>query len=319
MKILICESLDYSQNAIESYSKIGNVVVADLDRNSLINTIKDFNIIVVRLRIVIDKDVYDAAPNLQFIVSPTTGTDHIDVLEAEKRGVEVITLKGETEFLSSIHSTAEHTWALLLSIVRNVTRASQDVLKGNWNRDAFKGHNFFKKKIAILGLGRVGNQVAKIANSFEMNVGYYDPFVTSNAFQKFESLEEILEWGDIVSIHIPLNNSTTNLLNKSNLKFLTKGSYIINTSRAGIWDENVILEMLESGNISGVATDVVSNETSINQMHPMIKFAKQNKGNLLITPHIAGATYESMHLTEQFLAEKLRSIVETKYGLQPIY
>ena len=314
MKILICESLDYSQKAIESYSMIGNVVVADLDRNTLIQTIKDFNIIVVRLRIVIDKDVFVAAPNLQYIVSPTTGTDHIDVLEAENRGVEVISLKGETEFLSSIHSTAEHTWALLFSLVRNVTSASKDVLKGNWNRDAFKGHNFFNKKIAILGLGRVGKQVAKIATAFEMNVGYYDPYVTLNTFQKFESLEEILEWGDIVSIHIPLNNSTINLLNKSNLKFLNQDSYVINTSRSGIWDESEILELLECGKISGVATDVISNETNINQMHPMIKFAEQNKGNLLITPHIAGATYESMQLTEQFLAKKLRRIVETKFG-----
>ena len=135
-----------------------------------------------------------------------------------------------------------------------------------------------------------------------------------NTFQKFESLEEILEWGDIVSIHIPLNNSTINLLNKSNLKFLNQDSYVINTSRSGIWDESEILELLECGKISGVATDVISNETNINQMHPMIKFAEQNKGNLLITPHIAGATYESMQLTEQFLAKKLRRIVETKFG-----
>jgi D-3-phosphoglycerate dehydrogenase len=315
MNTLIAESSEYSSKAITLYNRLGKVISADLkSRAELLLNVKDVEILIIRLHFHIDREIIDSAPKLKYIVSPTTGTDHIDIEYAASKNIKVITLKGESAFLDSIPSTAEHTIALLLALMRNIPASVKHTLEGNWNRNLFMGHNLKHQKIGIIGLGRVGKQVAGIYRAFGMEVSYYDPYVSNESYTRVYSLKKLLSQNDIISIHVPLNDETQYLLDKEILHAVQPHAYIINTSRAAIWDESIIIDMIHNNKIAGVATDVISNEqnTSLFSIHPMIKCATRYPEKLLITPHIAGATFESMRMTEEFVAEKLANLINEK-------
>ncbi|MGL2994914.1 2-hydroxyacid dehydrogenase [Flavobacterium sp. TSSA_36] len=305
MKIAITESQNFSKTGLEKLKTIADVQQYDFKTiKELIQRCKNVDVLFVRLRFKFTKEVLIQLPNVKFILSATTGTDHIDEDFFVKRGGKIICLKGETEFLEQIPSTAEHTWGLLLSLVKKIPFSFDEVKKGNWNRDSFKGNNLKNKKIAILGMGRVGKQVAKIANCFDMEVGFYDIKEVDVPYLKFDSPITLFEWADIISVHIPQNKSNENYIDKKLLSHINKTSVLINTSRGGIWDEDTLCEMIWNKEIKGVATDVLRNELD-NKIDKNGLVSLSQKGfPVIITPHIAGATIESMEMTEEFIVNK---------------
>lgn len=305
MKIVITESQNFSKIGFEKLKTIAEVQQFDFNTlEELIQRCKNVQVLFVRLRFKFTKEVLIQLPNLKFILSATTGTDHIDEDFFLRRGGKIICLKGETGFLEQIPSTAEHTWGLLLSLVKKIPFSFDDVKNGNWDRDSFKGNNLKNKKIAILGMGRVGKQVAKIANCFDMQVGFYDIKEVDVPYLKFDSPTTLFEWADIISVHIPQNKSNENYIDKKLLSHINKTSVLINTSRGGIWDEETLYEMILNKEIKGVATDVLKNEldNKINK-NSLVTLAKKGFP-IIITPHIAGATFESMEITEEFIVNK---------------
>ncbi|MHB1277558.1 MAG: NAD(P)-dependent oxidoreductase [Bacteroidia bacterium] len=315
MNILITESQDYSQKAMAAYALIGKVETENLNKGELIKIIPDYEVIVIRLAHVLDKEVLNAAQKLRYIITPTTGLDHIDTSYCAAKGIQIISLKGEQEFLNGIPSTAEHSFALLLALVRNIPSAFHHVKEGKWDRQLFRGHNLQGRKIGILGMGRVGSQVAGFARAFGMEVLTFDP---SSAYvqpwmKQMDSAEELFSQSSILSIHIPLNQANIGFVSSARMELLPQASYLINTSRGDVWDENAVATALKSGKLGGVATDVITNETdpAKRKNNPLLQLAVEGY-NVLITPHIAGATYESMHLTEEFVADKFTALVNTK-------
>lgn len=306
MKIAITESENFSCGAINLLSKIGEVIALDCEtQDTMIENCQEAEAIFVRLKFRIDKRVIDSLPKLKFILSATTGTDHIDVPYFLQKGGEIICLKGETKFLESIPSTAEHTWGLLLALFKKIPSSFDHVKQGSWNRNLFKGNNLKNKKIAILGMGRVGKQVARYAECFDMEVGYYDIVDKEVTYKKFNAATELFQWADIISIHIPLNEANKNYINRELLSYAKTGVVFINTSRGGIWDENAIAENLFINRIHGVAVDVLGDEFDVAKItvNPLTALAKKGY-NIIITPHISGATFESMAMTEDFIAQK---------------
>jgi len=306
MKIAITESENFSCGAINLLSKIGEVIALDCEtQDTMIENCQEAEAIFVRLKFRIDKRVIDSLPKLKFILSATTGTDHIDVPYFLQKGGEIICLKGETKFLESIPSTAEHTWGLLLALFKKIPSSFDHVKQGSWNRNLFKGYNLKNKKIAILGMGRVGKQVARYAECFDMEVGYYDIVDKEVTYKKFNAATELFQWADIISIHIPLNEANKNYINRELLSYAKTGVVFINTSRGGIWDENAIAENLFINRIHGVAVDVLGDEFDVAKItvNPLTALAKKGY-NIIITPHISGATFESMAMTEDFIAQK---------------
>src|SRR5690606_23366548 len=190
-------------------------------------------------------------PGLVRIVSATTGHDHIDLSALEERGIQLTSLRGQEAFLQTIPSTAEHTWALLLALIRNLPAANEDVKGGNWNRDAFRGYQLKGKTIGIVGYGRTGKKVAEYARAFEMKVIFFDPFVTESTDEKVDALDTLLRRANIVSFHVHLTDATVHLLDKSNIQSLTKGAYLINTSRGKIWDEVAVSNAVRSSLVRG--------------------------------------------------------------------
>ena len=309
MKLLITESEHFSSKALVHLQQHFEVLVENIQsREELLLKSADCEILFVRLGFAMDEEVIQNAKNLKYILTATTGLDHIDVDYFESHGGQVISLKNEVDFLGTIPSTAEHTWTLILALLRKLPFAFEDVKQGNWDRNPFKGHNLKGKKLGILGLGRVGKQVARFAEAFEMEIGFYDTASITSNHTKFRSAQDLFEWADIITIHIPLTSENVGFVNQS-LFQNAKPLFIINTSRGGVWNENHMAALLKEQKILGLATDVLADEFDSNiSNNPLIVLAKQNY-NIIITPHIAGATFESMAMTEAFITQKFLQLI----------
>ncbi len=262
-----------------------------------------------------DSAKMDLCTNLKAIVSNTTGVPHIDVDAAQSRQISVFSLKDEQAFLATITPTAEHAWGLLLALTRNTVSAHRGVLAGNWNRRDYPGERMLSRmKLGIVGMGRLGSQVAKYGHAFGMNVAYFDPYVrpAGPATRRFDRIGELIAWSNIVTLHVPANEETRHLIDRPAFEAFTPGSYLINTSRGELVDEAALIDALSSGVLAGAATDVVDGEFDpgfqVND-HPLVDYARQND-NLLITPHIGGSTKDAWFETERrvidMVVEKFR-------------
>lgn len=244
--------------------------------------------------------------DIKAVVTATTGLDHINQTYCRDQLIDILSLQGETEFLQDVHATAEHTFALMLALLRKIPQAVEHTKEGGWDRYRFIGNELHGKTLGILGYGRVGKQVAQIAQAFGMSVWGYDKY---DDYRK-PSLKLFLEGSDALTIHVPLNDETRGMIGRDEIYSMPKGAYLINTSRGEVVDEVAVVDALEKGHLSGAALDVLRKEGSATTN--MWASAVQETENLIITPHIGGATHESMEKTEIFMAEKLKRWAQEK-------
>ncbi len=321
-RVLNVEPLGYSPAARARLEALVELVDGPFSRDQLLEAARSADGLIVRFGHRIDRELLSAASRLSVISSATTGVDHIDVETAAERGVTVLSLNGEREFLRTINATAEHTWALLLGLVRRIHRAHTHVEAGGWNRDLFRGNELSGRRLGILGFGRVGSQVCQYGLAFGMDVMAYDPHRDRwpEDAAHVPSLRLMLERSDVLSVHVPLGEDTRGMIGPAELEQLPPGAIVLNTSRGGIVDETALLAALESGRLAGAALDVLESESELRAggrggAQPLIDYAARND-NLLLTPHIAGATHESMARTEEFMARKLCAWFEQSGGTQ---
>ena len=302
------ESHDFPAEALASLEEIGNVQLADLDQSALAEAVAGFDVIWVRLRNQIHRDILNKATRLRAVVTPTTGLNHIDVDEAERRRIQVLSLRGETEFLKNVRATAELTIGVMLALLRRIPAAVFHTRGGGWERDRFRGGELFGKTVGVIGYGRLGRLVAGYLNAFGSRVLASDPNVRSSEVEPFVELvpmRELLSSADIVTIHVNLDHTTEGFFGQSEFESIKPGALLVNTSRGELLDEAALLTALQSGHIGGAALDVLRNEQNSNfGLNPLIEYSRKHE-NLLITPHIGGCTTESMAKTEIFLAEKV--------------
>lgn len=311
--ILVSESSNFSSVAAKRLQQAGRVIWADLDRPALLTAVSDADLLWVRLRNRIDREVIDAAPRLRAIATPTTGLNHIDLAHAGRRGIRIISLRGETAFLERIYATGEHTLALILALVRHVPESARQVTGGGWNRDLFRGRELHGKTAGIVGLGRVGRMVAGYLQALGMRVLAVDPALTESPVVGVQlvRLEELLGQSDLVTLHVALTDQTRGFLGKTEFARMKSGVWFVNTSRGELVDESALLTGLTEGRIAGAALDVLCDERSSGMKdHPLVAYARTHE-NLLITPHIGGCTLESMEQTEEFLAERVVSFLQS--------
>lgn len=299
------EVREFSPDALSLLEQYFDVHTLDSDRSALLRAVKDTDVLWVRLRHSIDSEVMDLAPNLKLIVSPTTGLNHIDEAECARRGISILSLRGETGFLREIRATAELTVGLMLSVMRHIPDAVVQVRQGDWNRDRFKGYELAQKRVGIVGHGRLGRLVAEYLQAFGCDVVACDPNPVEPPDVPLVTLTELLETSDIVSLHINLTTENEGFFDDGCFDSIKRGAWLINTARGELVDEAALLVALRSGRIAGAALDVLANEDSGGmQEHPLVAYARSHN-NLIITPHIGGATYESMAKTELFMTRKL--------------
>ncbi|MBM3186855.1 MAG: hypothetical protein FJZ67_11205 [Bacteroidetes bacterium] len=201
-----------------------------------------------------------------------------------------------------------------MSLIRNLPAAITDVRVGGWRRDLFIGHDLKGRKLGILGLGRIGKMVARYGQVFGMQVKFFDSDKTlfCEALERTNSIEELFSWSDILTVHVPLTAETQGLISKNLINKMQKTSYLINTSRGRIINETDLTAALNSKTISGAALDVLTgeHESEFPKASEIWKYAKTNN-NLIITPHIGGATYDSWEKTEFFICDKLSEYLES--------
>jgi D-3-phosphoglycerate dehydrogenase / 2-oxoglutarate reductase len=320
VRILVAESTGFSAAAKQRLRELGHVTLADLDQAALLGAVGSADVLFVRLRNRVNRNILAAAPFLRAVVSPTTGLDRLDLPALDARGIAVLSLRGELEFLRRVPATAEHTWALLLALARRLPAAAAAARSGDWDRDRFRGRELAGKTLGVVGLGRLGSMVAGYGAAFGMRVVAYDPYLdpwpaaaTSGGAgspgdvpERMPSLVALLEASDVVSLHVPLHDGTRGMLDVQALGHVKPGAVLVNTSRGDVVNEEALVEAVRSGRLAGAALDVVEGETGSGGpgASPAVRFAAGDD-RILVTPHIGGATLESMENTEIFMAEKL--------------
>lgn len=305
-RIVILEPENYPPRAFEILRLVGEVELNDGKQN-LGKLLSPATVLVLRLKFFVTREFLDQAPNVKVIATATTGLDHIDLATAAARGVAVLSLRGETAFLQTVTATAEHTWGLLLSLLRYIPEAHQSVINGQWDRSRFFGRELQGRTLGIVGLGRIGQMVARYGLAFRMKVIAHDPFQSEwiENVQRAANLDEVVAASDVLSIHVPLSEETKHLIGARQFASAKPGCIIVNTSRGSVLDEQSLLDALEQGHLGGAALDVIQNEyESVALRDRLIKYAATHR-NLLITPHLGGATTDSLEKVEIFMAEKL--------------
>ena len=315
-EILVAEPETYSKKCVDILSKVGRVTAKKMNRKELLSSIEKFDILVIRLETRVDRELIDRSKKLKIIGVAATGLDHVDVEYAGEKGITVVSLKGERKFLESVNATVEHTFALILSLVRKIPWTFEEVKQERWTRAPFFSLELNGKTIGILGLGRLGSKIAKIAKSFGMQVITCDPYVSKAAAEKIGARKvddgTLLVKSNLIVVCAALNPETVDLINSKEFMQMRLKPILINTARGKIVNEKALLEALEKGRISGAALDVLSNEVEADnplQKNPLVKYAREHD-NLIITPHLGGATFESMERTGIFIAERIKSLTK---------
>ena len=255
----------------------------------------------------------DLCPSLKIIATPSTGTNHINVEDGEKRGINVYSLKG-TDVINKIKASSEFTFNLILSTIRKTPYAFQGVLNGEWREleEKYRGRELNVLTLGIIGYGRIGSNLAKYAKAFYMNVLAYDPYVkiSNPVVQQCDSLHDLLPESDVVAVCVHLNEETKGMINASVFQQMKDGVCFINTSRGDVVNERDLIYYLETGKIQSAGVDVISDEfTGDKNKHPLIQHARKNN-NLIITPHIAGLTYDSERKAQTAAYEAIRKILD---------
>ncbi|MDP2910212.1 MAG: NAD(P)-dependent oxidoreductase [bacterium] len=307
LKILIGEPKNYSPEAISTYRKLGSVLIPK-SKKEFNGFLPQADVLVIRLGIRTDKKLLSKARNLKVIATNTTGLNHIDLEEAKRRGIAIISLRGHTAFLEKIHATPELTFGLILSLVRNIPRAFDGVRKGEWDRNKYGGNDLCGKTLGLLGLGRIGKLVAGYGRTFGMKVMACDPFVADAEFKslgaKKVGMDQLFKESDVVSVHVLYTPEIDKMIGEKHFKLMKKSGFFINTARGELVDETAFLKALKEKKIAGAAIDVLRDERPDGghlKNNLLLKYAVENN-NLIITPHIGGATLEAWRATEEFLA-----------------
>jgi D-3-phosphoglycerate dehydrogenase / 2-oxoglutarate reductase len=292
-------------DALRSAPEISVDVNTGLKPDELLKIIGDYHGLVVRSQTKVTPEVFAAAKNLKAIGRAGVGVDNIDRGAATDHGVVVMnTPSGNTI------STAEHAFTLMLSLARNIPQAHASIIAGKWDRKSFEGVELFGKRLAILGMGRIGTEFAKRAQAFGMTVAAYDPFLTAARAQSLKvdlaaSADEALKGADVVTLHIPLTAETNHILNADRLALMNPGALVINCARGGLVDEAAAKASLDSGHLAGIALDVFEVEP------PPADFPLLGAKKCVFTPHLGASTAEAQENVGIEVAHQVKNFLLT--------
>lgn len=309
MRIGILEGDHFSARAREMLAGIGPVEV--FDGGSLEAFLADKEVLFVRLGYRVNRRFLDLVPRLKLLCSPTTGHNHLDEAVLLSRSIELISLRGERGFLERIRATPEHTLGLALALLRNYRIAFLDAHNRHWDRNRCRGDELFGMKVGIIGLGRVGGIVADSLRALGARVAYADirPEAARDGCERYASLAELIEASELVMMCASCEDGQPPILDRQ-LVGLLAGKYFVNTARGELVDEAALLDLVRQGGMKGMATDVIANENGPNRLDEWLETATGR--NVIVTPHIAGATWSSMAATEEFIAQKLLRKLEER-------
>jgi len=283
MKIIVADKI--SERGVKLLKEQDSWSTVLTTKETLEAEIADADALIVRSATKVTADLLSKAPKLRAVGRAGVGVDNINLEAATKRGVLVMSTPG-----GNAVSVAEHTFALLLALARQVPRLDKAIHEGRWEKSSAAGTEVRGKTLGLVGLGRIGSEVAVRAEAFDMRVLAYDPFISEAAAHEISvqlvPLEQLLAESDFVSLHTALSPATQNLISEANIQKMKKGARLINTARGELVDEAALADALKSGKLGGAAVDVFSEEPPKNS--PLVGLP-----NVIATPHVAGSTAEA--------------------------
>jgi len=304
-RIVIADRLaSVGVSLLKSVNGLDVIETAGKGLEALHDALVDAAALVVRSETQVTAELMAKAPKLRVVARAGIGTDNIDLEEATRRGIPVLTAPG-----ANSTSAAEHTFALMLSLARRVPQAAASMNAGVWDRKSFEGTELRGKTLGVLGLGRIGSMVAKMAQAFGMTVIALDPFVVASHALSLGAellpLNEVLARADILTLHIALTDDTRRLLNAERLAMTKKGVLIVNTARGALIDDQALVDALKSGQVGGAALDVFEPE-------PLPKDSVlRGAPNIILTPHLGASTREAQTRVAVEIAEAVRDALLT--------
>ena len=298
MKILVSDPL--SDVGIEIFQNTPGIEVdvkTDLSPSELEEIIGVYHGLSIRSKTKVTEELLSKAKNLKVIGRAGIGLDNVDIPAATKADVAVM----NTPFGNAI-TTAEHTIAMILSLSRNIPRATATMKDGKWEKKDLKGHEIYQKTLGLVGIGNIGSLVAERAMGLKMKVIGFDPYQSNESIEKMDirpvTFDEILAESDYISIHTPKTAETTNLFNKETLYKMKKGAMLINCARGGIVNEDDLHEVLEANHLGGGALDVFVTE-------PPGKICLMDLDNFICTSHLGASTYEAQDNVARDVANQI--------------
>ena len=299
-KVLITDNV--ASEGIELLQKnVPTDIKRGLTPEELVDIIGDYDALVVRSETKVTSPVIEAGRNLKVVARAGIGVDNIDLDAATRAGIAVVNAP-----IGNTVAAAEHTLALMLSLARNVPQACASMKEGQWQRSAFMGIEVRNKTLGIIGLGRVGSEVARRASSFGMRLIAFDPFVAPDFAARLGvttmTLDELLPQADFITLHTPLTPGTTKMINTEQLAKMKPGARLINVARGELVDEDALLEALENEQLAGVALDVFTNEPPGDL--PLLRHPR-----LMATPHLGASTQEAQREVAIEAAEQVIAVL----------
>lgn len=312
--VLITTPLHFLPFVVDDMRKKFDCIMPTHDKESIIKCIHNADAWICQPcpEYKIDKSILEHADKLRVIASTSTGTNHIDAEYCKENNIQVVCLKNHPS-VSKITASSEFTFALMLATMRKLPHSFEYAKGGQWRdvEDKLRGVEIAGKTLGIIGYGRIGSNNSRYANAFGMRVIAYDPFIDilgANNEQK-ETYDEVLGQADVVMICVHLDANTNNMVDASWFSKMKDGVYFINTSRGEIVNEDDMIDALESGKVKAAGLDVIANEVDKHKIdRRIIKYA-QAHDNLIITPHIAGLTYDSERKAANIITDEVYEIL----------
>ena len=303
-KILITDHI--SEEGIRKLREFGDVEIqVGVSEEELKARIAGYDALIVRSGTKVTREVIEAGTRLKVIGRAGVGVDNIDVDSATERGIMVVNAPGANTI-----SAAEHTIGMLLSLSRKIPAANQSLKSGEWSRKKYMGVEVNGKVLGIIGLGRVGGEVAKRAKGLGMRVVAYDPFISQDKAGELGvslmAFSEVLSISDFITIHTPLMKDTYHLIGKDEFEKMKEGVRIINCARGGIIDENALVEAIKSGKVAGAALDVFEQEP------PPMDSDLLKLDSVIVTPHLGASTEEAQRAAAIVIADEVIRALENK-------
>lgn len=300
--VLICDSIN--QNGIDILKKAGMKVdyKPNILTEELLSIVKDYQVILVRSRTKITREVIQAASNAKIIARAGVGLDNIEVTAAEEKGIRVVNAPE-----AAINAVSELTVGNMISLARSIPLADSEMKRGKWIKKDLMGTELSGKYLGIVGVGNIGRNVGRIAKGLRMNLIGYDPYPIDRDYVKevgliVTDLNTLIQSADFITCHVPLLEETKHLFNAELISNMKSTAYLINASRGGVIDESALYNALCNGSIAGAALDVFETEPPLNNLLVGLP-------NVICTPHIAAQTKEAQALTSIVIAEKIIQII----------
>jgi D-3-phosphoglycerate dehydrogenase len=300
--VLICDQVEPILKKILDENGLKVTYEPEISPVQIKERIKEFNIVIVRSRTKITKDIIKNAKNCKIIARVGVGLDNIDLDAAKAQNIRVI-----NAVEGAMNAVAELVLGLMLCLARQIPLADREIRHDNWIKKDLQGTELKGKYLGIIGLGNIGKRLGRLAKVLNMNIIGYDVIPIDEEFSREiglmkTDLDTLLQSSDYVSIHVPLLDSTYHMIDQKKLSLMKKTANIINTSRGGVVDEDALYEALKNGNLGGAALDVFEKEPAIGNKLAQLP-------NVILTPHIGAQTKEAQSLAANVIAEKIIQIL----------